>query len=325
MTAYVAITDSPAGEDLAIEREVLASMRVEKVQWSNAADLQRALADCDAVLCMHAPMNCEVIQSLARCRAIVRYGTGLDNIDLRAAANAEIPVAGVSDYCTEEVANHTVALLLAWNRRILEYSDMVSTGMWNRRRNTTGNWGYRLERLGGATLGLLGFGHIGKAVAARVCALGMKVIAHSPSLKPADSARYGVEAVDRATLLARSDYLSLHLPLTSETAGVIGREALGALKPGCVLINTARGGLVDEEALVDALQNGRLAGALLDVYKCAPLPPEHPIRQCVNVILTPHVAFYSEGALNELRRRAAEQVRTFLSGERVKTHAYLGN
>jgi D-3-phosphoglycerate dehydrogenase / 2-oxoglutarate reductase len=313
MPYYVAVTDSPAGEDLSIEREVLGDMRVEKASWPEAADLERALADCDAVLCMHAPISRRLIQSLGHCRAIVRYGTGLDNIDLQAASDARIPVAGVRDYCTEEVANHTIALLLAWNRRILEYSEMVRSGMWNQRRNTTGNWGYPVERLSGSILGLLGFGSIGKAVAARAIALGMRVLAHSRSLTTAEASRFNVEPVDRITLFARSDFVSLHLPLNAETAGMIGRDAIASFKPGCVLINTARGGLVEEQAVVEALQSGRLGGAILDVYQCAPLPPGRPIRECRNVILTPHVAFYSEGALNELRRRAAEQIRAHLS------------
>jgi D-3-phosphoglycerate dehydrogenase len=313
MTRFVAVTDSPAGEDLSVEHEVLAGMRLEKVSGAEHEALARALAGCDAVLCMHAPITRQVIESMEQCRVIVRYGTGLDNIDLQAAAEARIHVAGVKNYCTEEVANHTIALLLSWNRRIIDYNQMVRSGMWNQRPNTTGNWGYRLERLSGSTLGLLGFGHIGKAVAVRATALGMKVLAHSPSLAAGDASHLQVEAVDFGALLGRSDFLSLHLPLTAETAGIIGREAMASLKPGCVLINTARGGLVDEQALVEALASGQLAGAMLDVYRSAPLPPGHPIRECPNVILTPHVAFYSEGALQELRRRAAEQVRAHLS------------
>jgi D-3-phosphoglycerate dehydrogenase len=312
MAYHVAVTDSPAGEDLSIERQVLTGMQVEKIRWSGVADLAGALATSDAVLCMHAPLNRAVLEELSRCRAIVRYGTGLDNIDLKAAATAGIPVAGVHDYCTEEVANHTIALVLAWNRRLLEYHEMVRSGMWNQRHNTTGNWGYRLERLVGATLGLLGFGHIGKAVALRARALGLKVLAHAPSLCAPDAERHQVEAVERAALLARSDFLSLHLPLNTTTARTIDRDALAGIKPGCVLVNTARGGLIDEAALVEALETGRLGGALLDVYQSAPLPPDSPLRRCRNVILTPHVAFYSEGALAELRRRAAERVRQFL-------------
>jgi D-3-phosphoglycerate dehydrogenase len=261
---------------------------------------------------MHAPLARGVIENLRRCRAIVRYGTGLDNIDLRAAAGAGIPVTGVHDYCTEEVANHTFALLLAWNRRLLDYDRMVRDKVWNQRPNTTGNWGYPLVRLSRQTLGLLGFGHIGRAVAARARAFGMTILANSPSLAQ-NAAAPDVRAVDHDELLARSDFLSLHLPVNETTRGMIGREALAAMKPAAVLINTSRGALVDEPALVEALQSGHLGGALLDVYRKAPLPVDHALRACPNVLFTPHVGFYSEGALDELRRRAAEAVKGYLS------------
>jgi D-3-phosphoglycerate dehydrogenase len=313
MNCFVAMTDSPAGDDLSIERGVLAGMRVDRVGWHDAASLAEALRDCDAVLCMHAPVNQGVIGNLRRCRAIVRYGTGLDNIDCGAAAAAGIPVSGIHDYCTEEVANHVFALLLAWNRRVPDYDRMVREKTWNQRPHTTGNWGYRLERLSSQTLGLLGFGHIGRAVAQRARAFGMPVLAHSRTLDAELARRCGVEAVSLDELLARSDYLSLHVPLHDNTRGLIGRDALARMKRGLVLINTARGALVDEAALVEALQSGLLGGALLDVYEMAPLLADHPLRMCKNVIFTPHVAFYSEGSLAELRRRAAEEVKRHLA------------
>jgi D-3-phosphoglycerate dehydrogenase len=313
MEYFVAVTDSPAGNDLSIEREVLAGNRVEKLQWLDAADLRHQLRKCDGVLCMHAPLSRSVMGAMECCRAIVRYGTGLDNIDVDAAAGFGIAVAGIRDYCVEEVANHTIALLLAWNRRLFEYQNMVRKGMWNSRQATTGNWGYRLERLSDRTLGLLGFGHIGRAVAERARALGMLVLAHSPSLKVSEASGFGVRSVERDVLFAESDFLSLHLPLDSTTRQIINGEVFGTMKPGAVLINTSRGGLVDEMALVEALQSGRLAGALLDVYQCAPLPLDHPLRKCDNTILTPHVAFYSEGTLAELRRRAADELRRRLA------------
>jgi D-3-phosphoglycerate dehydrogenase len=313
MNCFVAMTDSPAGDNLSIERAVLPEARVERVVWRDAEDLSVALRDCDAVLCMHAPLVSSVIGNLRRCRIIVRYGTGLDNIDLHAAAGAGIPVKGVHNYCTEEVANHTFALLLAWNRRVVDYDRMVREKIWNQRPNTTGNWGYPLERLSAKTLGLMGFGRIGKAVAARARAFGMTVLAHSPSLSQATAQPLGVEAVEADELLARSDYVSLHLPLNDTTRGMIGRAALASMKPGAVLINTSRGGVVDHPALVDALQSGHLGAALLDVYDKAPLPVDHPLRMCSNIVFSPHVGFYSGGALEELRRRAAEEVRRGLS------------
>jgi D-3-phosphoglycerate dehydrogenase len=321
MSCFVAMTDSPAGDDLSIERAVLSGMRVDRVHWRDAASLAEALGDCDAMLCMHAPVNRSVINSLRRCRAIVRYGTGLDNIDSGAAVSAGIPVVGVHNYCTEEVANHVFALLLAWNRRVPDYDRMVREKIWNQRPNTTGNWGYPLERLSCQTLGLLGLGHIGRAVAQRARAFGMPVLAHSRTLDSELARRYDVERVGVDELLRRSDYLSLHLPLNGDTRHLIGRDALARTKRGAVLINTARGGLVDETALVEALQSGHLGGALLDVYDKAPLPSDHLLRACSNVIFTPHVAFYSEGALAELRRRAAEEVKRHLTNEGNLVHA----
>jgi D-3-phosphoglycerate dehydrogenase len=301
------VTDDPI-----IERGVLDGAKVERVRWRDAAELGRVLAGCDAVLCMHAPINRAVIGEMRQCRAIVRYGTGLDNIDLDAAAAAGIAVRGVHDYCSEEVANHTLALLLGWNRRLVDYDRMVREKKWNERPSTTGNWGYGLDRLSGQTLGLVGFGHIGRAVAARAHPFGLKVLAYTPSIRPEAAAVEGVRAVSLDELLTECDFVSLHLPLNERTRGLIGREALGRMKPGAVLINTSRGALIDEAALVDALRSGRLGGALLDVYEKAPLPMEHPLRACSNTILTPHVAFYSEGSLAELRRRAAREVHKHL-------------
>jgi D-3-phosphoglycerate dehydrogenase len=306
---FVAITDSPAGSDISVERAILSEMRVERIGWQNHTDLLAALRNADAIMCMHAPIDAEVIGSLERCRMITRFGTGLDNIDLEAARKAGITVMGVHDYCTEEVANHTMALLLAWNRKIVEYHQFVAQKRWNERSNTTGNWGCGpLTRLSGQALGLWGFGYIGQAVAARAAAFGLRVLAYARRPNPDVAKQLGVELVDVDTLVETSDYLSLHLPLTAETRHIINAERLARMKPGAILINTSRGGLVDERALATALRDGPIAGALLDVYEAAPLPVEHPFRQLSNLILTPHVGFFSEQSLIELRQRAARNV-----------------
>jgi D-3-phosphoglycerate dehydrogenase len=315
---FVAVTDSPAGDDLSVEREVFAQsvsdFELAKVPPHPPHVIVRALAGADAVLCMHAPIDRAVITALRRCRVIVRFGTGLDNIDVEAARAAGIAVFGVHDYCTEEVAAHTMALLLAWNRRILAYHAFVLDRRWNERSLTTGNWGCGpLTRLSGQTLGILGFGHIGRAVAARARAFGMPVLAWTRNPDAAMAAALGVELSERDEVLRRSDYLSLHLPLTAETRGLIDAAAIEAMKPGAVLINTARGALADEAALVAGLRSSRLGGALLDVYEEAPLPVDHPLRGLDNVILTPHVGFYSEEALLDLRRKAAERVVNYFS------------
>jgi D-3-phosphoglycerate dehydrogenase len=307
MIPFVAVTDSPAAGDLDIERQVLSGMRVDAVAWHDPASLVQVIRTADAVMCMHAPMNEMVINSLQQCRVIARFGTGLDNIDLNAARARGIPVLAVTDYCTEEVANHAMALILAWNRKLIDYQTFVLGKRWNERKQTTGNWGCGpLSRLSVKILGLLGLGRIGRAVAKRAVAFGMTVLAYDAYVP--NAADPGVEMVTREELLARSDFLSLHVPLSDETRHLINSEIINLMKPGTVLVNVARGGLVNESDLVEALRSGRLAGALLDVYEQEPLPPEHHLRDFPNVILTPHVAFYSEESLQALRRLTAESV-----------------
>jgi hypothetical protein len=168
MTYLIAVTDSPAIDDLSIERSVLTDMQVEKVSWQDEKSLIAALRDAHAILCMHAHINQAVISSLRHCKVITRFGTGLDNIDRKAASEAGIPVIGIQDYCTQEVADHTLALLPAWNCKVIEYHQFVIKKRWNERKQTTGNWGCGpLYSLRGRTFGLLGFGHIGRAVAQR--------------------------------------------------------------------------------------------------------------------------------------------------------------
>lgn len=311
---FVAVTDSPAGDDLSIERDVLAGMRVEKVISEPPETLVEVLRDCDALMCMHTAVNRRIIGALRCCKVIARFGTGLDNIDIQAAAAVNIPVIGVHDYCTEEVSDHVLALLLSWQRKILEFDAFVRRGTWNQRTHTTGNWGCGpLYRLSNKTLGVVGFGRIGRAVAKRALAFGMKVLAYSrnPSAAIDDDVRE-VEFTKRDELLARSDYISLHLPLSVATEHWINSETIRLMKRGSVLINTARGRLVDDEALAQALNSGQLGGALLDVYEDAPLPLDHPLRSCGNVIFTPHVAFYSEDSLLKLRRLTADAVKRML-------------
>ena len=320
MSYFVAVTDSPAAGDLSIERSVLSGIQVEKVSWQDETSLIEALVEADGVLCMHAPMTARVIRRLPRCRVIATFGTGLDNIDVDAARAENIFVSGVSDYCTEEVANHTIALILAWNRKLFRAHRFVMEKRWNERTLTTGNWGFvPIHRLSEQTLGLIGFGFISRAVASRAIALGMQVLAYSRRPDQSLADRLGVRLVGLEELLQQSDYVSLHTPLTENTRHFMNAERIGSMKPGAVLVNTARGALVEDEELLSALRSKRLGGALLDVYQKAPLPIDHPFRELENVILTPHVAFYSEGALNALRRLAAEVVRDQLTKDEERS------
>jgi D-3-phosphoglycerate dehydrogenase / 2-oxoglutarate reductase len=313
MSHFVAVTDSPAGDDLSTERAVLAGIQVEKVAWHDESTLGAAIHSADAVMCMHAPLTSNVIHSLSRCRVIARFGTGLDNIDLEAAKVVGIPVIGIPGYCTQEVANHAMALLLSWNRKVVECHRFVKENRWNESRQTTGNWACGpLTRLSQQTLGLLGFGQIGRAVARRALAFEMKVLVHSHRVDPEAARGLRVEYTSFEDLLGKSDYVSLHIPLKNETRHLINARTIRLMKPGAVLINTSRGALVDENALVEALQEGWLGGALLDVFERAPLPADHAFRTIKNVILTPHVAFYSEDSLMELRHRAATAILDYL-------------
>ncbi len=190
-----------------------------------------AVRDADAILCMHAHFDADVIQSLSRCRIIARFGTGLDNIDRAAAQGRNIQVAGVADYCTEEVANHTLALLLAWNRNVLNCHAFVVEKRWNERSLTTGNWGCGpIHRLSQQTLGLLGFGRIAQAVAERAAAFGMTVLVHTRSGRVQVGPK-NVEFTSREELLRRSDYVSLHVPLTEDTRNLVNADTIGSMKP----------------------------------------------------------------------------------------------
>jgi D-3-phosphoglycerate dehydrogenase len=313
MDHFVAVTDSPAGDDLSTERSVLSGIRVEKVAWHDELSLSAAIRNADAVMCMHAPISRSVLQSLSRCRLIARFGTGLDNIDLGVAKTVGIPVVGINGYCTKEVADHAMALLLSWHRKVAEHHQFVLENRWAESGHTTGNGSCGiLTRLSEQTVGILGFGQIGQAFARRALAFEMKVLVHSRHPDQEVATQLGVECTDLDDLLRRADYVSLHIPLTNDTRHIMNKETVNFMKSGAVLINTSRGGLVDENALAHALREGRLGGALLDVFEHSPLPSDHAFLALKNVILTPHVSFYSEDSLIELRRRTAEVVLNYL-------------
>lgn len=314
MAQFVAVTDSPTGGDLSVEKEVLAGLTVEEVTWNELESLTAAIRHADAILCMHAPLTDRVIRSLVSCKVIVRYGTGLDNIDRVSASAMNIPVFGVDDYCTQEVANHAMAFVLSWNRKLFQYDDFVRSGRWRESAKTTGASGCGpVTRLSGQVLGIVGFGRIARALASRALSFGMKVLVNSRHRDAALAKQMHIEFVDLDDLLQSSDFVSLNVPLVPETQRFINAEKISLMKPTAVLMNTARGKLVDEVALAEALRSGRLGGAMLDVYEHAPVAPNHPFVGLKNVILTPHVAFYSEEALTELRRRAADVVRLHLT------------
>ncbi len=273
-----------------------------------AEDILAVARDADAILVTYAKLPGELLRQLQHCKVIGRFGLGVDNIDIETAAELGIVVTYVPDYCMHEVSDHAMALLLALARKIPFSDKLVQSGRWEMPAVAP------LRRLAGQVLGLIGFGNIPRALAPKAKAFGLKVIAHDPYVAADTFVSCGVEAVSLETLLARSDAVSLHAPLMPATRGLINAAAFALMKKGAVMVNTARGPLIDEPALIAALDSGHLAGAALDVVAAEPLPKDFPLLGRDNVILTPHTAFYSVEALNELQTKCAADVASVLSG-----------
>ncbi len=296
---------------LEIERAVLQAAGAELVamQAGSEAELVEAVSGVDGLLVCYAPVTRRVIQRAERCRVIARYGIGVDNVDIAAATERGIVVTNVPDYCIEEVSDHALALLLACARKVAVLDRRVRAGRWEARDAVP------IRRLRGQVLGLVGFGKIPRLLAAKARALGLTVLAYDPYLDAATCEAHGARKVELAELLAQADFVSVHAPLTPQTRGLIGEAELRRMKPTAYLINTARGPIVHEAALLRALQEGWIAGAALDVLESEPPGAAHPLLQAPQVILTPHVAFYSEESLQELQRKAAEEVARVLAGQ----------
>jgi len=308
----IAITDSPF-HSLDPAKAALARLDPEyrMAKSPSADDILAAARDADAVLVTYAKLPGELLRQLTRCRAIGRFGLGVDNIDLPAAKALGIAVNYVPDYCLREVSDHAMALLLALARKVTFANTLVQSGRWEVPPIVP------LRRLEGQVLGLAGFGNIPRALAPKAKALGLKVLAHDPyAAKDAFDAA-GVEGVSFDDLLARSDFISVHALLSAATRGMMNAVAFAKMKKGAFLINTARGALIDETALIAALDSGHLGGAALDVVTEEPLGQDSALLARDNVILTPHTAFYSVEALEELQTKCASDVARVLSGKKA--------
>jgi D-3-phosphoglycerate dehydrogenase len=306
----VVITDH-VFPSLAIEHELLGPLgaRVVPLQAKSEADLLDAVTDAEGLLVCYAPVTGRVIDRLSRCRIIARYGIGVDNVDLEAASAKGIVVTNVPDYCVDEVSDHALALLLACGRRIVALAGGVRAGRWEARDAAP------VHRLRGRVLGLIGFGKIPRRLTEKARALGLDVIAADPYVDNIDMEASGARKVSLQALLAEADFVSIHAPLVVETRHLVGEAQLRAMKRTAYLINTARGPLVEEAALLRALREGWIAGAALDVLPHEPPAPDHPLRRLENVVLTPHVAFYSVESVEELQRKATEEVVRALRGQ----------
>ncbi|BEU88460.1 C-terminal binding protein [Selenomonas sp. TAMA-11512] len=290
-----------------IEVEKLGFELVPK-QCRTEEDVIRECGDAVALLDQYAPITRKVMESLPNLKAVGRYGVGVNTVDLDAATELGICVLNVPDYCQDEVSNHAFALLLACSRKLTVLSDQVQSGEWDYK------IGKPIFRLRGQTLGLVGFGRIPRMVAEKAKAFSLRVVAYDPYVLEADAAALGVELVSIDALLETSDLVSLHVPLTKDTQHLINEERLAKMKPTAILVNTSRGPLVDELALCRALKDGKLAGAGLDVTENEPLEKESELRGLPNVIITPHVAWYSEEAELDLKTKNARNTAEVAAG-----------
>ncbi|MBI5093329.1 MAG: C-terminal binding protein [Candidatus Hydrogenedentes bacterium] len=295
-----------------IERKVIesAGFAFETIQpiCKTEDDIIRTCGHADALLVQWAPVTRRVLEALPNVRCIVRYGVGVNNFDLDAAKDLGVVAANVSDYCLEEVSNHALAMILSLCRRIPQDHHQIVQGGW-------GINPFRpLHALTDLTLGLVSFGRIARNLARKAASLGFSLSAHDPYVNDSVFAEYKTARVTFDELLERADVISLHCPLVPATTHLMNRETFSRMKPGAILVNTSRGPVVHEEALVEALKSGRLGGAGLDVFEEEPLPAASLLRTFPNVILTSHAASVSERAVEMLQRKAAEAARDFLLG-----------
>jgi len=309
---FVAVADS-VFPNLDPARELLSSIGAEiQLAAEPTPDAIMKLAkDADGVLVTYAKITADMIRQMTKCRIISRFGIGVDNVDIPVATEKGIVVTKVPDYCIDEVSDHAMALLLSAVRKIPMGTEQVHAGTWKMPNFVP------IHRLRGSVLGLAGFGRIPQLVAPKAQAFGMKVIAFDPYLPKEVFTKAGVEQVDFPTLLKRSDYISVHSPLTPETKGLFNADAFKQMKKGAYIVNTARGPVIDEQALAAAIDSGHIAGAGLDVMTTEP-PVNSPLIGKKNVIITPHTSFYSDESLVELQTKAAQEVANVLTGKAAR-------
>jgi len=312
MSAHTVVVTDHDFTDLSIERDGLADI-AEVVELTDdvgadAADAHETLSRADAVINLRYDLNAAAIEALADCRVISRYGIGVDNIDVEAASERGIPVTNVPDYCLEEVSVHALTLYLALARGLKAYDADVADGGWDRGVATP------IHRLSTRTVGVVGYGAIGRAVGKRADALGANVVASDPFLTAEDVADDPADLVEFEELLARSDFVTVHSPLTPETRELFDADAFTTMHEDAYFINVARGPIVDGDALAAALDDGEIAGAGLDVFPEEPPAADDPLCDHPKVLTTPHVAWYSEEANEQRRRTVTDIVRTVLEG-----------
>lgn len=314
----ISITDCDQGY-VDPEREVIEGEGCELSVYQSleASEVIKIAKNSDAIICQYAKIDREVLKSMTRCKVVGRYGVGVDNIDVKAATEFGIKVVNVPYFCFQEVANHTMGLILSLSRNTVEINDLVRSES----KNSQINYGEMLkfmdnvERPTEQTIGVIGLGKIGKQVAKRASVFGYNIVACDPYLPSEIISSWGAKKVGLNELLKTSDFVTIHCPLNEETQGMMGEKELSLMKKTAYLINTARGKIVDEKVLIKALKTKQIKGAALDVVEKEPIPKDNELLQLDNVILTPHVAFYSKTSLHELKSKVAEYTVNALKGE----------
>lgn len=289
-----------------------AGYRVISAPGPSSREIIESARGCKALIVQWAPITDEILDALPELRFISRLGIGYDMIDVEAATARGIAVANTPSYCIEEVSSHTIAMIMALSRGLIGYDHDVRAGKWSAvaARPTS-------VRPSTKTVSVIGFGRIGSMVAKGCAALGFNVIVADPFLPPERIRSAGFEPVTREEAISRAEILTLHVPLTAETLHLLDGEALASMKPGAIIVNTCRGGLIDEGALASSLQEGHTGAAGLDVFAAEPLSYDSPLRKVNGVLLSPHAAWYSEEALLDLPEHAANNVIEYFKGNPV--------
>jgi D-3-phosphoglycerate dehydrogenase len=311
--SLVAVTDF-GHEVLDIEKAILEPLGCTFVSLKTGKDiaaLKDLVKDADYVITQFAPVNAEVIGAMKKCKVIVRYGIGVDNVDLVAAAAKAIPVCNVPDYCTNEVADHTLAMILEMTRRIWQNSARVQSGSWSLAVPIE-----QMRALKDMTVGIVAFGRIGREVALRLKPFKCRLIVHDPRVPAATIKKEGCTPVSLDELLAQSDLVTLHCPSTEETRQMINAASLAKMKPGALFVNVSRGTLVKTDDLVAALRSGAIAAAAMDVTDPEPLPAGHPLLSMSNVLVNPHCASGSPASGTKLRTDVANTVAAVVKGKK---------
>ncbi len=312
MAAYkVVMTDKRHGS-YEIEKDILRSIDAEVVieNCETADDVIKVCRDADGIMADLAPMTDEVIEKLERCRVIARYGVGYDSVNVDAATKKGIYVTNVTGYCSEEVSDHALALLMACVRKIALVDKGVREGSWNIAKNLPVN------RMAGKTFTLLGFGDIARCLNRKLKGFGFsRILVYDPYVDSETIEKEGAQKADWETAVSEADYISVHIPLNPKTEGVINKSTFELMKPGAILINTSRGAVIDQEALIQALKQNIIRGAGLDVYSSEPLEDDSPLKKMQNCVLTDHMGFYSEEAIRDLKKGVAENVKAVLLGK----------